>query len=246
MLRRMGNKAKLAQKIQVHFPEHSLYIEPFFGAGGMFFNKPQAKYNILNDKDDDVYNFYLVLKNKRKELEDALDLMPIHKTLIDSFKKDKGTTDIEKAIRFVFLSNYTMYASGRTIKFGTQNDKKIVISKIDETHQKIKHSHFHNCDFREIFKVLPSNLKKNAFTYLDPPYLGCDTNNNYQNSWTEQDSKDMFECAINSGIKFAISEFDNPIILELAKKYDLNVIVIGERWNIKNIRTEILITNYKI
>ena len=36
ILRRLGNKSKLATKIQKHFPAHKIYIEPFFGAGGMF------------------------------------------------------------------------------------------------------------------------------------------------------------------------------------------------------------------
>lgn len=45
ILRRLGNKSKLAAKIIPYFPAHKIYIEPFFGAGGMFFNKPKAKYN---------------------------------------------------------------------------------------------------------------------------------------------------------------------------------------------------------
>ena len=44
ILRRLGNKSKIAADIQKHFPQHKIYIEPFFGAGGMFFNKPKAKY----------------------------------------------------------------------------------------------------------------------------------------------------------------------------------------------------------
>ena len=50
---------------------------------------------------------------------------------------------------------------------------------------------------------------------------------------------------IGSGCKFAYSEFDHPFILEQAEKRGLNVIVIGERQNLKNRRTEILVTNYR-
>jgi DNA adenine methylase len=42
-----------------------------------------------------------------------------------------------------------------------------------------------------------------------------------------------------------MSEFDHPFILEQAKQRNLNVITIGERQNLKNRRTEILITNYQ-
>ena len=48
ILRRLGNKQAIAEKIQTYFPAHKIYIEPFFGAGGMFFNKRKAKYNIVN------------------------------------------------------------------------------------------------------------------------------------------------------------------------------------------------------
>lgn len=48
ILRRLGNKKKIAQEIIQYFPPHKIYIEPFFGAGGMFFNKPKAKQRGLN------------------------------------------------------------------------------------------------------------------------------------------------------------------------------------------------------
>jgi len=44
---------------------------------------------------------------------------------------------------------------------------------------------------------------------------------------------------------FAISEFNNDFVLSQAKERGLNVIYIGERKNLKNVRTEILITNYE-
>ena len=70
ILRRIGNKSKLAKEIQKHFPKHDIYIEPFFGAGGMFFNKPKAKYNFLNDIDADVFNLFQVVSLRKQELED--------------------------------------------------------------------------------------------------------------------------------------------------------------------------------
>lgn len=78
---------------------------------------------------------------------------------------------------------------------------------------------------------------------MRPPYLG--TNDNYSNSFTEDQSNELFETLINTGCKFAVSEFDHPFILQQAKDRGLNVIIIGERQNLKNTRTEILVTNYE-
>jgi len=69
ILRRLGNKSQIAGEIQKYFPQHSIYIEPFFGAGGMFFNKPKANCNIVNDIDSDVYNLFQVLIDKKEELQ---------------------------------------------------------------------------------------------------------------------------------------------------------------------------------
>jgi len=48
-----------------------------------------------------------------------------------------------------------------------------------------------------------------------------------------------------SGCKYAVSEFDNPTVIQMAKDRGLQVHIIGERQNMKNRRTEILITNYE-
>ena len=67
---RLGNKTSIAKDIIKHFPPHDLYIEPFFGAGGIFFNKTPAKYNILNDNDQILFNFYqhIIHKDKRAKV----------------------------------------------------------------------------------------------------------------------------------------------------------------------------------
>jgi site-specific DNA-adenine methylase len=176
ILRRIGNKQGIADKIQQYFPQHTIYIEPFFGAGGMFFNKPKAKYNIVNDLDSDVFNLFQVVSNQKDELEHAFFNMPIH---TDYSLDDRGN--------------------------GGRNT---------------------------------------AFIYCDPPYLN--TTDKYEmEGWKEQDVNDLFNCLIETGCKFAYSEFDHPFIIKQAETRNLNLITIGERQNLKNRRTEILITNYK-
>ena len=107
ILRRLGNKKKLAKKLQAYFPPHKIYIEPFFGAGGMFFNKPKAKYNIVNDLDSDVFNLFQVVMNQKEELDEAFYMMPIHSDLLEYWKKNKETEPIKKALRFLLMSNFT-------------------------------------------------------------------------------------------------------------------------------------------
>jgi len=247
ILRRLGNKKKIADEIQKYFPPHKIYIEPFFGAGGMFFNKPKAKYNIVNDLDSDVFNLFQVVMNQKEELEQAFYMMPIHSDLLNHWKKNEETDPIKKALRFLFLSNFTHLGKGGSIKTSFGNDKELLLNNIYAVNELLFEVKFINTDFRTFFKKYISfrdiEEMNNSFFYCDPPYLG--TSDNYSNSFKESDSLDLFDTLEETKCKWAMSEFDHPFILEQAKARGLNVITIGERQNLKNRRTEILVTNYK-
>lgn len=248
ILRRMGNKQKIAQDIQKYFPEHSIYIEPFFGAGGMFFNKPKAKNNIVNDLDGDVFNLFNVVVDKKDEFLELLELTPYSEEVFNYFKENKETEPLKKALRFIYLSNFGFMGASSSIKIDTRNNKQNAILNLQKTSDFLKDCSLKitNNDFRKAISSISlseeNNIAKTLF-YCDPPYLG--TMDNYSNSFTEQDSEDLFNCLEKTKCKFAMSEFNHPFILEQAKKRNLNVIIIGERRNLKNVKTEILITNYE-
>jgi DNA adenine methylase len=248
ILRRLGNKQAIAHKIIPYFPPHKIYIEPFFGAGGMFFNKPKAKYNIVNDLDSDVFNLFQVVMNQKEELEKAFYMMPIHSDLLNYWKKHEETEPIKKALRFLLRSNFTYSGTGTALIFTSADSKGRLIKMLDETNKMIFGVQFDNDDFRRFLKkpnfTKGDNFRNESFIYADPPYLG--TGDNYSNSFTEADSLDLFNTLDETGCKYAMSEFDHPFILNQAKERGLNVHKIGERRNLKNRRTEILITNYKI
>lgn len=53
-----GSKWGSADWIISHFPEHHSYLEPFFGSGGVFFNKPRSDIETINDLDGEVVNLF--------------------------------------------------------------------------------------------------------------------------------------------------------------------------------------------
>lgn len=63
-------------------------------------------------------------------------------------------------------------------------------------------------------------------------------------AFSEIDTNELFEFMVNYGVRFSVSEFKNPIVLELAKKHGLKVTGICERRTLHSRNTEILITNY--
>jgi len=245
ILRRLGNKSKIAMELQKYFPEHKIYVEPFFGAGGMFFNKPKAKFNFLNDIDEDVFNLFNVVSRQYDEFVLKVETMPMHEGLMNYWKDNRETDNVLKALRFIFLSNFTLFGTGVTLRVGSLNSKNVLFDNLAKVNKVIFDVQFANSDFRRFLKMYSFGDDENnkAFIYCDPPYL--DTVDNYSHSFIKQDAADLFDCLIETGCKFAYSEFDHPFILEQAEKRGLNVIIIGERKNLNNRRTEILVTNYK-
>ena len=51
-----GGKFYARKLIFEHIPPHQLYCEPLVGGGSVFFAKPKAPANILNDLDEELMN----------------------------------------------------------------------------------------------------------------------------------------------------------------------------------------------
>jgi site-specific DNA-adenine methylase len=126
------------------------------------------------------------------------------------------------------------------------NYKSIALKNFDETINFLQRTDcmFCNFDFRDVLNkmCLSGKNRDSIFIYADPPYLS--TEDNYAYSFAIEDANDLFNLLANSGIKFAMSEQENPEINELIKQYDLHKFVLKEKYNIKKFKTEILITNY--
>lgn len=250
LLRRIGNKSQIAKKIIPYFPPHKIYVEPFFGAGGMFFNKPKVQYNLVNDLDSDVFNLFNVLIDRKEELIDAYKIMPVHQDLLNYWRKNREEDPIKKALRFLLLSNFTFLGKQDTLRSNPDNSKIILLEELIAINEKLFDLQFFNKDFRKFIKSLSLDqekrkLSKDTLIYADSPYL--ETVDTYSDSdvWTEKDCEDLFNCLLESDCMFGLSEFDHPFVLEQANKHNLNIIQIGERTNLKNKRIEVLITNYE-
>jgi DNA adenine methylase len=244
ILNRRGNKEKIAMDVINHFPDHTIYIELFFGAGGIFFNKPKAKHNFVNDVDNDVYNLFRQLIDRKDELVQSVQDLLITEYQFKEWSAGKReSNDVLNAVRFLVLSNYGLYGRAGTLRIGAVNPKSVILENIALTHDYLKDVYFFNSDFEDAFRKIDykSNIEK-VFCYCDPPYLG--TADNYSQSFTEADSLRLFDCLMASGVRWAMSEFDHPFILEQAKQRGLNVVPLGDRKNIMNTRMEVLITNY--
>lgn len=247
---RIGNKVKIAKEIIKHFPKHSIYIEPFFGIGGVYFNKHLARKNILNDMDEDIQNLFMLTMEEKQMLFETLDITPITTSTFEYLKLNKFECKIMQAVRFIYLSSFSLFGAGTTMMIGNIVRKETVLKRAKEIlkHQHIQKAQFTSKDFREFFSALSihHHTKNSVFVYNDPPYVGLNSRKYNFSRWNRKDFEDLLCLNVQKGFKFAISEFESPYIKSKAEEYGLRIIDICTRKNVRTTSKEILIVNYKI
>ena len=203
-----GGKYRLLKYI-LPFPDHDIYVEVFGGSGVVLLNKYYDKdkkvFELYNDINDRLVNFWRVLKNYRNELKDYFDKKEniAHRTLFYEYKKPSDN-EIEDAYRFFYINRFSF--SGMMSDFQgfhsyrRASDMKSYLNhvkKIDEIWERIKYVHFENQDFRKLLKRLD---KPKTVWYLDPPYF--QGGEHYEKciggqGWGQQDFEDLREILFN-------------------------------------------------
>ena len=74
-----GGKFYARKLILEHIPAHSGYCEPLAGGASIFFAKPKAQDNWLNDRDTDLMRVYRFLRDEPESLIEWLDGIPASK-----------------------------------------------------------------------------------------------------------------------------------------------------------------------
>jgi DNA adenine methylase len=113
-LRYFGGKFRLSKWILSQFPEHETYVEPFGGAMGVLLNKQPAHFEIYNDLDGEVVNFFRVLRDQPDELIRLIELTPYaREEQLLSFDDLAGVSEVERARR-LYVRCWQSHGGGRT------------------------------------------------------------------------------------------------------------------------------------
>jgi DNA adenine methylase len=71
-----GSKASIAQRVAQLFPDHGHYIEPYAGSLAVLLAKSPILQETVNDLDQQIVNFWRVLRDRPADLERACALTP--------------------------------------------------------------------------------------------------------------------------------------------------------------------------
>ena len=235
---RMGGKSKIANNLISHFPDpnsYTTYVEPFIGAGNIFFRKPyKSKIEVINDLDDMVYSIFQGVKREGQVIE---KLKPISYLSKEQFNKLR-----EKAsnwIDYLFLIKTSFFNMGKSYNYPKEKNKLILVNTdFNKLKNRLKDVKITNLDFQTLIKKYN---KPTTFFYLDPPY---EDSKDYSNSVNPED---VYNAVKTIKGKFMLSYNDSPLIRKLFKEYNIHTIeTIYEHTTLakKRVVIEVYITNY--
>ena len=252
-----GGKYELSKTLVPLIPHHNRYIEVFAGGLSMFFRKSKAKWNVLNDIDNNIVNLYMCVIHKHDELVENLFWIPKSRKLFLDFREEiKENREIEipdpkQAAKYFYCIrnsfNKLIHTPFSMNKDMNKNwDEEFKYSKMFLGGATIE-----NLDFGTLFdKYYP---KEDDFWYLDPPYIiATEKGSYYMNNFTIEDHtrlRDRVNEIDKAGGKFMVSYDYRPEVKELYKQYNtqtLNMRYTGATKNArKTERKEYIIMNYE-
>ena len=83
---RVGGKSKLRKDIIDLIPDHTCYIELFFGAGWIYFGKEPSKIEVINDIDKELINLFKMIKYHSSEIERLLEYEFSGRDIFEEYK----------------------------------------------------------------------------------------------------------------------------------------------------------------
>ena len=237
-----GGKFYARKLIIEQLPPHSTYIEPFAGGGSIFFAKPKAKESWLNDKDSNLINTYLHIKDKPEVLIEALKGEKATKEQHGYFKNDfKPKNDLERAKRWYYL-NRTSYSGIMNMKncYWGYGEKYSMVPanwprSIRNTSKKLQDVKFTNLDFENVINTAPDG----SFLFVDPPYYNADQDKFYTHSFALEDHIRLCEVLKKNSdrLKFLITYDNSPEVKDLYEWVQKEAILEKE-WNYTISRTD--------
>lgn len=175
----IGGKRRLAKHILPLFPAHECYVEPFAGAGALFFMKEPARAEVLNDINGDLVNLYRVIKHHLHEFLRQLEWSLVSRQLFEWAKVavPETLTDIQRAARFYYLQKlgFGGKVEGRTFGTSTTGGVRLNLYRVEEdlsqAHLRLANTTIEHLPWDACIERYD---RPHTLFYCDPPYWGTE------------------------------------------------------------------------
>jgi DNA adenine methylase len=179
-----GGKNYLARRFLSHFPEHSLYVEPFLGGGTVLLNRVPGVREVAGDINGPLIEFWQTLQGPRGgELIQRLRETPYAEA---SFERAKGATGgdvVDCAWRFVVRNRMSRGGLGKDFAWserlrgkrqpggpvpGDLNAWRTILDELPRIRERVRRVEFVAGEAIDLIFV---NDGLGTLFYCDPPYL---------------------------------------------------------------------------
>ena len=215
-IRYKGSKSKQLDFIYDCFPsrtEYDTFVDLFGGGSSVILNATPTKRDIYNDINEEIVNFFRVLRTEGEKLMELLRLTPYSRTEYDeAFIYDPNDEDIERARKTAIKAQFGYGGTGGGFK---AYEREVSITKmysnwidgLEFVINRFRNITIENMDAMKLLKKVDS---KRTLAYIDPPYLGPD---DYEYNYSEEKHIKMLK---------QIKECDSMIIVSgvPSKLYD--------------------------
>lgn len=170
----MGGKRRLADILIPRFPPHTCYVEVFAGGAALYFLRPPAEVEVINDVNGELISLYRVVKCHLEEFvrqfKWALSSRDVFKWLQDT--PPETLTDVQRAARFFYLQHQAFGGKVDGQTWGTATTAPpINLLRIEEqlsaAHLRLTNTYIERLHWRECMQRYD---RPHTFFYLDPPY----------------------------------------------------------------------------
>jgi DNA adenine methylase len=236
---------------------HRHFVDVFGGSGVVILNMPQSPIETYNDLNNDIVNFFKVLRENTEELISSLQLTPYSKFEYDLAVNLETDSAIEKARKFYIRTQQSIYAAGAQEKskgwacsinqsrnFKSEKVNKWIrsIESLDSVVARFQNVQIENRDFRFIMKSYDSI---DTLFYLDPPYdKTFRSSTTYKFDFENQDFYDLHTWCKKVVGKVAVSGYDTPFMRSLFADFNFHPGPLRKNTRTKRQAFECIWTNY--
>ena len=234
-----GGKQTMLKHLLGLIPEHRIYCEPFFGGGALFFAKPKAEVEVINDVNGEVINFFKVLKTKfpalQKEVQATLHSRELYKKAMQIYNNPKSYSDVQRAWALWTATNQGFAGMIGSWGFGKTNSKEKAVAAKRDNFIKVYEDRLRmvQVENTDALRVMARCNEKDAFIYCDPPYIGSDQG--HYSGYTEEKYKELLNALAKSKAKFLLSSYPSKILSQYIKRCG---------WKIKKIEKYVAVTKH--
>ncbi len=208
---------------------HRIYVEVFGGSAGLLIAKRPVPFEVYNDIDGGLVNFFRVISNPDlfQEFYRRVAVLPYSRQLWKEARDtwEKQADPVERAVLWFVVARQSFSGQfGDSWSFNVTTSRRgmsqsvsgwlSAIELLPEVHKRLQRVQIDNCDWRVCLRAYDA---EETLFYLDPPYVPESRRDKkaYRYEMTTDEHRELVEAIQRLSGGVVLSGYDNEVYLPL-------------------------------